>query len=141
MTRINLSSCRVKLAVLWLSISAIIFIILFIQIILFQQYEGLEKQAVEWFAMMLGSTNTLMVGVLAANALTPVKEIVTVDRAFFFITFGLSIFYLFIIVMCIIVQPIVDIKPIDILEKSKPFLLISQGIVSLALGAFFTSGS
>jgi len=86
--------------------------------------------------------------IFAAYALIPRSEVdsFTVRKTFFWIAFGLSIFYFIILVAVVAAAPFsaasrAGTHPIDVMHRSNFFLGPLQGLTAAALGALFFSKS
>jgi hypothetical protein len=142
---IPLERARWSLARLWFIASAIIFVLLVAQSI-GGAYEGALQTAWGWALPNFIPTLALMVSVFAADALRPYSDAPPsqVREPFYKLSFGLSIFYLFVFLATILSEPIFlyvrqgeKVTAIDLLQVSNLWLGPLQGIVVAALGVLF----
>jgi hypothetical protein len=141
-----LIQCQRRLLLVWYTGAAPAFLVLSIQTQL-NFYEGLGQNPNEvwgWFLPTLMPTLLLVTGVVAAQARKPSPQEQTVERYYFHLSFGLSVFYLAMVNLILLAMPLImqgqDLPPIiGYLTKSSLFLGPIQGLVGAAMGAVFTS--
>jgi hypothetical protein len=146
MTTIALESVRARLALIWFSGSGVFFLLLVAQS-LGGLYGDQEEKAWAWAFPNIIPTLSLMLSVFAAYALIPRSEVdsFTVRTTFFWIAFGLSLFYFVILVAVVAAAPFSAARagtyPVDVMHRSNFFLGPLQGLTAAALGALFFSKS
>ena len=136
--RLALTQCQRKLLVTWLA--GLIPSTLLISIrTLTGNFSGGEQEVWSWFVPMFLPTVTLMIGAYSSTALKDSSNTITVDRAFFNITLGCSIFYLLILTIVVIYQPLANASALETFSRSSFFLSVIQGVTSGCLGVLFVS--
>ena len=132
-----MTECRKKLTRLWFGLSGFLFIILILQTIL--DHYGQEATEVwGWFLPMVLPTLSLIIGVVVVEFSERKKVNRYADRFLFRLSFLLSAIYLTIIALLIFLQPFLERPPLEIMKQSNLWLGPFQGLVSAAIGAFFT---
>jgi len=127
-----------KLAKLWFCGAGFLFLILFIQT--FMNHYGEDvNEAWGWMVTNVIPTLSLIIGVLAADALDKRAKTDIVDTFLFKLTFGLSLIYLLAIVFHVLFQPFSPTEPLKMMRMSNLWLGPFQGLVSASLGVFFVS--
>ncbi len=129
-----------RLAVLWFSGAGIIFIVMLFQTIL-GRYGTNISEAWGWFLPTIMPTLSLIIGVLAMDALGNGVKILTVDRFFFRLSFILSLAYLVVVSFTILMQPFSPLSAVELMTQSNLWLGPFQGLVSASLGAVFIKGA
>jgi hypothetical protein len=129
-----------RLAVLWFSGAGFIFILMLFQSI-FGHYGTNINKAWGWFLPTVMPTLSLVIGVLAMDALGNGVKILTVDRFFFRLSFILSLTYLVVVSITIIMQPFSPLSTVELMTQSNLWLGPFQGLVSASLGVFFIKGA
>jgi predicted metal-binding membrane protein len=137
-SRVSLSQCQRKLLITWLIGLAPAVLIMSIRS-LTGSFSGKEQEIWAWFVPMFLPTLTLMIGAYSSIALQEQADSKTVDKSFFYISLGCSIFYLLILSSVVIYQPFADAPALETLSRSSFFLSVIQGIVTGCLGIFFVS--
>ncbi len=99
----------------------------------------------QWFLPLVVPTLSLMLGTIVAQAMQSrgAGRKATVGRPAFVAASSLSVLYLLMVLALLIVWPMMRLKPgevNDMLQKSNLWLPAVQGLVGIALGAFFVSG-
>lgn len=146
MARIPMSSCRNRLAIVWLAIAILVLSILLIQGFNdVYKHDGQDdfRQAIQWFAKTISPTLIIMLTALGKNAIKPPeKKSVRVDKSFFSFTLFLSLFFLISVIACFIAQGSGDEGRAyyAVLETAEPWLMATNAIVGVAIGVFFSSG-
>lgn len=145
--RMRLSDCQRRLLLVWYIGAAPTFLVLIAQTLL-SLYEGYGLNANEvwgWFLPSVMPTLLLVTGVVAAEARNPSPQEQTVERYYFRLAFGLSLFYLVVVNLILLAMPFI-LQQVDeaqdiirYLNKSNLFLGPVQGLVGAAMGAVFTS--
>lgn len=134
--RISVPACQRRLATVWFLGGGVVFAILVVQT-LTQHYGDQARDAWGWFLPTVMPILTLIV---SATAVTKAESQATVDRAVFYISFGLSLFYLLLVIATIAYQIFTTLKPsdmIDLMKTSNLWLGPVQGLLGISLGVFF----
>jgi hypothetical protein len=148
MATISFQSGRKKLVVLWLLFTLAIFVVFLAQTIT-GRYTTHAGDVWQWLFSFITPALTLMLGVLAAQMMsnTPDTE---VDRFYFRLAFGISVFFLGLFLLAPVLVPALHIRANsgrafseqqNILQAFKTydtFLIPVQGLTMLSLGLFFT---
>lgn len=147
---ISLEKARYRLARLWFIGVGIIFLLLVAQSAVGNVYEGRLEEVWSWALPTFLPTLSLLLSVLGANAIVKISDSSSdtgiLQRSFYSIAYWLSVFYLFLILATILLQPIaVSINPsdkfsaTDFLKRSQLWLSPVQGLVISAMGILFFS--
>lgn len=134
--RISVSACQRRLATVWFLGGGTVFAILVVQT-LNQHYGDQARDAWGWFLPTVMPILTLIV---SATAVTKAESQATVDRSVFYISFGLSLFYLLLVIATIAYQIFTTLKPsemIELMKTSNLWLGPVQGLLGISLGVFF----
>lgn len=131
-----LSAARNRLAALWLIAAAMLFLLLIAQSLL-GHFEDKSQKVWSWALPTIMPTLTLMISALGADALKPDEPQLSVRRGFFHLAFLTSIFYLFLVTACLLVEPLTPLNLLDLLQTSNLWLGPLQGLVTAALGLLF----
>lgn len=134
--KLDMESCRRRLAILWFSAAFLIFAVV-LGVTLAGYYDDDSELAWAWFLPSIMPTLSLIVGVLVAEARQPARPHQLVTRLLYTLSFRLSAFYLLLVAVTFLAQPVATISPLDLLDLSHIWLGPVQGLVSLSLGAFF----
>ena len=138
MNFVDIGPCKVRLAQLWLAGSAALYGIVLAQSLI--GYYGEEvADAWSWLLPTTLPTISLIVGVLLADAHRKPKKTDQVNRFVFQLAMGLSAFYLTVVLLTLLVQPVIELEPSEVMKRSNLWLAPLQGLVAAALGAFYTS--
>jgi hypothetical protein len=143
---IHLEVARWRLALLWFSVCGVIVLLLIAQSV-GGVFGGQLQRVWGWALPNFLPTLALMVSVFAAEALRPGEAAgIQVRRNFFVLAAGLSVFYLGLLLVAILVQPLLQIfnggvggmaVRIELLETSNIWLGPMQGLVVASLGVLF----
>lgn len=136
--RLILFQCQKRLLITWL-IGLIPAILIMSIRGLSGTFENKDQDIWGLFIPMFLPTLTLMIGSYAKTAFVDRSDSMTVDKFFFKISLGCSIFYISLLTMVIIYQPFIDSPALESFSRATIFLSVIQGITSACLGAFFTS--
>lgn len=136
--RIPLERARNVIATFWFPLVAVLFIILVLQTI-FGRYEGSVQEVWAWFQPTVFPTSALILGVIGATALQPDSDKRTVKRFFFRLSCGLAIFYLAILLLILLLDPLAPIHGLELFNLSNYFLAPLQSVVVAAITVLFTS--
>ena len=146
---ISLEKARYRLARLWFIGVGIIFLLLVVQSFS-NVYEGRLDEVWSWALPTVIPTISLILSVLGANAIEQVGVSSTdtgmLRRRFYTIVYWLSVFYLLLILVTILLQPIAvfmnandQFSAVDVLRRSQLWLSPVQGLVISAMGILFFS--
>ncbi len=89
---------------------------------LFGKYGKEATEIWSWFLPTIAPTLSLIVGVLVVDLKNGPDQNKRVDRFVFRLAFGLSLFYLLLVLSTILVQPFTKFAPIELLKKPNPWL-------------------
>ncbi len=135
--RIGVSICQQRLAIIWFAGTGLVLALLLAQTMLGKYGDQVEK-AWSWFLPTVAPTLSLILGAIAYQARQG-ETTATVDRFFFRLSAALSIIYLLLVLASLLMQPLSDMTPLRLLDVSNLWLGPAQGLVGIALGAFFGS--
>lgn len=140
--KIEYFSAQKKVAVLWLVLSGILFL-LFLILSLTKYSQG-ENGNLIWggFLPNIVPTLSLILGVFVSEMINRADNTREVPRFYFNLTFYLSLFYLIIFFILIIIDtldPVLNL--ITIINKSNVYLGPVQGLVTLSIGLFFVKSN
>lgn len=137
--RASLMLCQRRLLLIWMIGLAPSFILMASRSLLSEFQEG-QQDVWNWYLPMFLPTLTLMIGAYAKVATGNEPEKIDVDRFFFRLSQGCSIFYL-LILSCVVVYSVFDRNAamLEVMQRSTLFLSTIQGITSAFLGVFFVS--
>lgn len=135
--RIAEGTCQNRLAAVWFLGSGIVFVLILIQTLAGKYGSGAEA-AWGWLMPAILPTLSLIVGATAYHASRPKRDL-TVSRLAYRVALGLSVFYLLLLLATLLVDPLTPTTPLQLMELSRFWLGPVQGLVGLALGAFFVS--
>jgi len=143
---ISLSAARQRLAIIWFPACALIFLILIAQSV-GGAYGDKAQTAWGWALPNFMPSLALMMSAYAADALKPPDaDEASVRRAFLTLASALSVFYLLLVILSILLQPIFggtgpDGDPtsarLELLDLSNLWLAPLQALVVGALGVLF----
>lgn len=139
-TTITTQAGKRRLTVLWFSIVPMLVLILVLQSS-FGKLGSRVDEAWGWFLPTVMPSLSLIVGVLAFGAHQKSDTTARVDKGLFWLAFGLSAFYLGLVAMVPLVQPLTGMAPVDFMKRSNLWLGPFQGLVSAMLGTFFVKGA
>lgn len=131
-----MSTAKRRLAKLWVSIFAIMFIVLLLQMIAGKYADKMQEVWSWWFPTIV-PTLALIISVYVEDVRGKSVEIPSVDKFFFSVTFALSSVYLVAVIIIIAASALPSVAPIKLMASSSLFLVPLQGVVIAALGAFF----
>lgn len=137
--RLPLLQCQKRLLGIWI-IGLIPSFIIMASRSLLGEFQNSQEQIWSWYLPMFLPTLTLMVGAYTKIATQNEPERISVDKYFFKLSQGCSIFYLLILSIVIIYAPFDQNSPaLEVMNRSTIFLSTVQGITSAFLGVFFVS--
>src|SRR5262249_51538253 len=97
------------------------------------------QEAWAWLLPTIMPTLGMIITVLGYTALDPTLSTSVVKKSFFRVTVALSALYLFLILLTILIAPVADAGPIELMRISNLWLGPFQGLVASALGVLFVS--
>jgi hypothetical protein len=131
-------TCQKWLAALWLGCGTLIFVVMIAQDSR-QVYGAESERAWAWFKTTILPTASLIVGALAYGSRNRRLARGNIDRLRFYVTLGVSAFYLVLAVAIVLLGGIVGLTPIEAIIDSNRWLPLLQGLVGLSLGGFFVA--
>lgn len=134
-----MNRCRRTLSALWFGASAFLFLLVFFQTHLSNSDKYL-KAAFSWLLPSLMPTLSLMVGVMATEAIgnrSGDQPEGGADPSFFKLTFAISLLYLLTLLLVLLLQPFSSSSRPEALADSNIYLGPFQGLVAASIGAFF----
>ncbi len=138
--KIARSHCKRKLAIMWLSVSAFLFIMLIIQTI-FGKYGVKDSEAWAWLLQTIMPSLSLIMSVFVIDAISDNDDEKLVDSFFYRLSYTLSFTYLALVVFTILAQPFAftfgNMSALEMMKKSGLWLGPLQGLVGGALAMFF----
>ena len=138
---IPLDAVRARLAVVWLTGTGAIFVLLVLQSLL-GRYDDKTQEAWGWLLPTVMPSLGLIVTVLGYSALDPLLTQTVVRRTFVRVAIALSITYLLLILLTILIQPLVApdaTKALELMRTSNLWLGPFQGLVASSLGVLFVT--
>jgi hypothetical protein len=135
---IELRTGQIALARLWLIAGGMILAIFVWQTFTGHYGDGVNR-AWGWILQALMPTLSLVVGGLVYHLQQQTST--RVDQALYGLARSLSAAYLLLLLAVLLVQPMRPLNPMASLEQSSLFLGPAQGIVTLAIGVFFSKQS
>jgi len=136
--KVQLVECQRRLLITWLIGLSPIILLMAIRS-LAGGFLGSEQAAWAWFVPMFLPTLSLMIGAYSSVALKEPSSSSTVDKTFFYISLGCSIFYLAMLLSVVLYQPFADAPALDTFSRSSVFLSVIQGMSTACIGGFFVS--
>jgi hypothetical protein len=139
-TRRSMARCQNALAIPWFAGAGAAILVLVIQSVRGHYGTNLGK-AWDWLLPTIVPTLTLIIGAVTAQALTSKdnEPDATVNVLAFKLCYGLSWFYIALILLTLLLQPFSGLTPLELMAISHFWLTPIQGLVGLALGVFFIS--
>jgi hypothetical protein len=126
---------RLRLMLTWLVGGGVVLLIMILQTT-FGHYGDDAQGAWQWLLPNLIPTLTLVMGVSAFTRPDPATTPSGI-KSLFTICMAMSIFYLLVLVLPILLQPMVGGAPLPLLRQSNLWLGPLQGLASTLLGVFF----
>jgi hypothetical protein len=130
-----------RLAIIWFAGGGFLFVILVGQS-LTGYYEPRTEDAWGWFLPTVMPTLSLIVGALVADYRRVADQGVAKQQAgpLFWLGAGLSVFYLLLVALSILLQPLLaETSPLTLMQRSNLWLGPLQGLCVAALAFFFHS--
>jgi|SRR5437588_10202076 len=134
---IQLSRVRLKIAVVWLSGTGLVSLLLILQTV-FGKYQNRAQDVWSWALPTILPTLSLIMSALGADALKKERALV-VGLGFSRITINLSTAYLFLVLFTILIEPFTPYEPLEWLKLSNLWLGPIQGLVASSIGVLFVS--
>ena len=132
-----------RLATLWF-ISSALLAVLFMAFTLVNRFGTHDAEAWQWFSQNIVPTLTLIVGSFYAAAGQDEATSPPVDGFYYRICFYTSLFYLLALLLTVLAAPlaqqVTELTLLDLLNNSRLYLTVFQGLVSYSLGVFFVKG-
>ncbi|MFX0135519.1 MAG: hypothetical protein ACFFDN_17880 [Candidatus Hodarchaeota archaeon] len=138
--KISIKKCKQRLAVLWLSCSIFLLIILIIQTSCGHYKDNESDNAREvfgWFFPLVMPTLSLIISVMVLEKSVKGTRAKTVNPFLFRISLVLSAFYLILVGFPILLHPFFASPPLKLMQQSNLWLGPIQGLVAASLGVFF----
>ncbi len=132
----SMVECKRRLATLWFSGAAVLFVVLLVQSI-FGRYGSRTSDAWSWLLPTLMPTLSLVIGVLVMDSLGKGVMVKRADKFLFKLTSGMSVVYLVAVLLIFVLQPLSPVGPFELMGQSSLWLGPFQGLVAGAMGAFF----
>jgi len=134
----SLEIVRTRLAGVWLGTSALIVVLVALQSLL-GKYGDHTQDAWGWLLPTIMPTSGVIVTGLVVTALDSATTGSAVRTSFYRLALSLSIFYLALVLLTILVQPLTGADALDLMKRSNLWLGPIQGLVGSALGVLFAS--
>jgi len=129
---------RIKIAILWLGFSGLIFALLLVQTILGRYSDHALEPVWKWFLPLVMPTLILILERFVAEEQRGLKDQPPKSNFMFRLCMALSLFYLMLPLIQLLSIPIGDPEnPLAWLEKSKIWIVAVQTLPFTALGVFF----
>ncbi|RYY46208.1 MAG: hypothetical protein EOO06_15005 [Chitinophagaceae bacterium] len=132
-----------KLSVLWF-INAAVLALLFIIFTVTGKFEENVSAGWEWYSQNIIPILTMMIGTFYITV-NKVQEEKRVDRFYYNLALGISVFYLVVLYLTVLLAPVAfnaaELSIIELFEKSKIYLVLIQGVLTFSLGLFFVKES
>jgi hypothetical protein len=135
--RLRMRLCQQRLALAWLLGSGTMMILLIVQSTRGVYGQNVEK-AWSWFLPTTLPTLSLIIGSLIHHS-GRLNSNATADKLVYQVAYWMSIGYLLVVLSTFLLQPFSASTPLQLMTMSQFWLAPLQGLVSLALGAFFVS--
>ena len=137
---IELYKCKRMLAVLWTVGILGLYLIILIQTLLGKHQEHVND-VWGWLLQCTIPLFSLIIGAFSFSTFNPDTNTSKIDKFSFRLSYIMSVFYLLVILAIIISQPLSG-KPLwELGSDSNIFIAPLQGIVSGAIGLFFSKGN
>ena len=133
-----MDKCKKRLAIVWVTGAGVLFLVLVLQSI-FGRYGDKTNDAWAWLLPTIIPTLSLIVGVVASDALDKSVRAASVDVFMYRLALSLSVAYLVVVSLTIFLGPLSDWPQLELMKLSNLWLAPLQGIVAAAIGVFFVS--
>ncbi len=129
-------NARRKIALVWYGGGGLLFLFVLMQTF-FGRYGDQPEKAWTWLLPTIMPTLSLITGVLIAKK--PSENPGQLPDPFLFrLAMILSVFYLLVVFLTLLLQPLSDLSIYELMTKSNLWLAPMQGLVTASLGVFFT---
>jgi len=135
--KISFNTCKKKIATVWLSFSAVIFILFVAWTLGSSKFDDKASEAWNWLLPTIMPTLSLIIGILVVDLNSSSDSERMVDGFIYRIALGLSLFYLTLIFTILIFSGTFPDALFDVFAKSNLFLAPLQGLTSASIGAFY----
>lgn len=135
---IGLDHVRTRLAVVWLGGCSLIIVIVVLQSLI-GKYGSHTQEAWAWLLPTIMPTLSMIVAVLGYTALDPNQSASVVRKGFYDLAVYLSGIYLLLTLLTIVIHPLADAPPLELMTISNLWLGPIQALVASALGVLFVS--
>jgi len=138
--RVDVHRCQRVLVTTW-SIGALLTFFLMILQTIHPEAPLDGERGWAWLLSLVSPTLTLMWGAVFSDARAR-RTTVTVDRFAFRLSLGISIVFLFTVTLVLLLPPFLQLRADErgaLLERSNLWLAPIQGLLGIAMGAFFVS--
>ena len=135
---VSMKNSKKRIAIVWLVGAGIVFVVVVLQSIR-RVYGDKTSEAWAWYLPTVLPTLSLIVGVLASDALSTTKTVKTIDSFIYRLALALSIVYLTVVASTILLSPFSGWTPLELMKVSNLWLAPLQGIVAATIGVFFVS--
>jgi uncharacterized membrane protein len=136
----NKFAAQRKLAFIWFINAAIIGLI-FVIFTASGRFGSKSSDGWQWFSQNIVPTLTLMIGTFAAS-MGQATSTADIEKFYFQLSYYISLFYFLILYLTIFLAPFAfnetQLSFVELLNSSKIYLNIIQGVVTFSLGLFFT---
>jgi hypothetical protein len=133
-----------RLTVLWFSSSAVL-ALLFVVFTILGTFQDSTTEIWQWYSQNIVPSLTLILGSFYATAAAQDEATAPqVDMFYYHMCFYISLFYLLALCATVLAVPTSQLEPLarlKLLNSSKLYLTIFQGVVSYSLGVFFVKSS
>ena len=128
-----------KLSVLWF-INAGILALIFLIFTILDRFDQQTGKGWEWYSQNLIPITSLMLATFL-NSVNESEEDKSLNKFYFNLCYGVSIFYLALLYLTILLAPVAfsfsNMSILELFDKSKIYLAIFQGVITFTLGMFF----
>jgi len=135
-----ISVCKRRLATIWFAGAGFVFFVVVLQSLLGRYGEEVNR-AWGWLLPTVMPTLSLIIGQLVFDAVEGSGGDKLIDRFLFRLTVWLSCAYLLAVFLVILLPPVSQIGPIELMTEANVWLGPVQGLVAAALGAFFVKAA
>jgi hypothetical protein len=139
-TTLPITYCKRRLATVWFTGGGIAFFLVLVQSILGRYGEEVGK-AWGWLLPTVLPTLSLIIGVLVYDAVERPDTGRRIDRFLFRLTVALSCGYLLAVLLVLLLTPLSNLGPIELMSQASVWLGPLQGLVAAAMGAFFVKAA
>ncbi len=132
-----------RLTALWF-ISSALLAAMFIAFTVLDRFGPRNAEAWQWYSQNIVPTLTLIVGSFYAASTQDEATSPLVDIFYYRVCFYVSLFYLLALFATVLAAPfaqhVAHLTMLELLNNSKIYLTVFQGLVSYSLGVFFVKG-